>query len=125
MQLSWEAEHQRQQTEESKVQQASTTTKLTTRTQFSWKQGFLTTHKNPTRQMTPMSKPQSTKTMANNHSTNTFMPWSRNGDAGPDDLTCRDATIQEVRGKTVSPMVLPGALLHVDPQTEVSSTILQ
>jgi len=45
MQLSWEAKHWWQQTEESKVQQASTTTKLATCTQFSWKQGFLTTHK--------------------------------------------------------------------------------
>jgi len=84
-------EHQRQQTEAQSVQRTPTTIKTTISNQFSWKRGFLTNQKTPTRRITPQVKPRQTKATAHRPSTTTT---ARLGTCktGYDGITCRSST---------------------------------
>ena len=74
--------------DEPKTQQIPAAMKLVTSTQFSWKRGFFTKYKTPTRQMTPLSKPCQPETPGHNHSTTTLWSGSRNGGTRPEGLSC-------------------------------------
>jgi len=57
-------------TDQGRPQVAASEEPRMTRTRFSWHKGFLTTHKPPTRRITPMSTQQSRSTSGNNPTNN-------------------------------------------------------